>query len=191
MIRREDCVKSKSTTQSVIDTIRDALIELLLKLQEIDENVELTLKRKATPIAELPDIITGNATNEQLVALLEEKIKLGMITAGQLANDTDSGMEEEVVSEEKIDAVATIAKDVGGEDKEKAPAYPPIYGNLITRTTGQTSSISPGQTTSGKIELTTFLNSINFIIFFLKQCLTTQMMRAMFHQDIPLKNKLN
>lgn len=121
----------------------------MLKLQEIDENVELTIKRKPAPVAELPDIISGTASNDQLVAALEEKIKLGMITAGQLANDIDSGMEEEPVSEtSKQEIVITAAKDQPTEDKEKVPAYPPIYGNLITRTTGQMSSASPGQTTA-------------------------------------------
>lgn len=154
IVRRDECIKSRDTTQGVIDTIRDALIELLLKLQEIDENVELTIKRKPPPVAELPDIISGTASNEQLVTALEEKIKLGMITAGQLANDVDSGVsEEEVVSEvSKQEIVITAAKDQPQEDKEKAPAYPPIYGNLITRTTGQMSSVSPGQAASaGKV----------------------------------------
>lgn len=153
IVRRDECTKSRDTTQGVIDTIRDALIELLLKLQEIDENIELTIKRKPPTVAELPDIISGTASNEQLVTALEEKIKLGMITAGQLANDVDSGVsEEEVVSEtSKQEIVITVAKDQPTEDKEKAPAYPPIYGNLITRTTGQMSSVSPGQAaTAGK-----------------------------------------
>ncbi|XP_063706410.1 outer dynein arm-docking complex subunit 3 [Culicoides brevitarsis] len=157
IIRRDACTKSRDTTQTVIDTIRDALIELLLKLQEIDENVELAIKRKPPPVADLPDIISGTASNEQLVAALEEKIKLGMITAGQLANDIDSGMEEEVLSESaaKQEIIVTAAKDQPSEDKEKAPNYPPIYGNLITRTTGQMSSASPGQTTAAAM----FVNS--------------------------------
>lgn len=163
--RREECIKSRDNTQGVIDTIRDALIELLLKLQEIDENVELTIKRKPPAVAELPDIISGTASNEQLVAALEEKIKLGMITAGQLTNDIDSGVsEEEVVSEtSKQEIVVTPAKDQPTEDKEKAPAYPPIYGNLITRTTGQMSSASPGQAaTAGKISIRFILKISRF-----------------------------
>lgn len=149
--RCKACVKAKNSTQSVIDTIRDALIELLLKLQEVDENVEATLKRKPHGVDEIPDIIAGNATNEKLVSLLEEKIKMGMITAGQLANDIDSGVSEEEIAAEVKEEVAaavapTAASQPGGataEGIEKASNYPPIYSNLIMRTAGVLSSTSP------------------------------------------------
>lgn len=149
-LRCEECIKSKNTTQRVIDTIRDALIELLLKLQEIDENVEMTLKRKPTLNVHIDEIVSGKASNEQLVALLEEKIKMGMITAGQIANDVDSGVsEEEIVSEAREDAPVAAATGATGEGIEKAANYPPIYSNLITRTTGQPSTSPAAQT--GKI----------------------------------------
>lgn len=144
-VRCAKCIRAKDATQSVIDTIRDALIELLLKLQEIDENVEMTLKRKPTRTADLPDIIAGKASNEQLVGLLEEKIKMGMITAGQLANDVDSGVSEEELTADPKELVLPVTPSAGatGEGIEKASNFPPIYSNLITRTTGALSSTSP------------------------------------------------
>lgn len=145
-LRCEVCIKSKSNTQRVIDTIRDALIELLLKLQEIDENVEMTLKRKPILNVDIDEIVSGKASNEQLVALLEEKIKMGMIAAGQLANDADSGVsEEEIVSESREEIVTPSATGATGEGIEKAANYPPIYGNLISRTTGQPSTSPAAQ----------------------------------------------
>lgn len=101
------------------------------------------MKRKPAKIADLPDIIAGNATNEQLVGLLEEKIKMGMITAGQLANDIDSGVSEEEMALDVKEMVAAQSAGATGEGIEKASNYPPIYSNLITRTTGALSSTSP------------------------------------------------
>jgi hypothetical protein len=79
-----------------VEAIRESLIELLLKLQEVDECVEHQTKKKVIqPTVDLPDIIAGVISTSDLVELLETKIKLGMIASGQRAIDLDSGVEED------------------------------------------------------------------------------------------------
>ncbi|XP_035789301.1 coiled-coil domain-containing protein 151-like [Anopheles albimanus] len=179
--RREECEKAIDYTRNVFNTIKDALIELLLKLREIEESLDAAYgsRRVALKPPELKDIASGRMAVEELGSLLEERIKLGLIASGQLVVDLDSGLSED--DEDKggsgalstTSAVSTIGQQqqlapattgpspAGGtsssvmstsspaEDREKPPAYPPVYMNLIAgRTTAQISSASPGQGTT-------------------------------------------
>ncbi|XP_053681958.1 outer dynein arm-docking complex subunit 3 [Sabethes cyaneus] len=150
---REECEKSIDYTRNVFNTIKDALVELLLTLREIDENIgpQFTRWMPSQPMEQL-DLSSGNISVDDLGNMLEEKIKLGMIASGQLANDEDSGMSEEE-SEALRPASAllvpastpSVGTSSGLDDREKPPAYPPVYINLIAgRTTAQISSASPG-----------------------------------------------
>lgn len=163
-------------TTLVLQSIKEALIEMLLKLQELDEmTAEIQAKRKlAKPSASpLPDLISGNLSTEQIVKMLEEKVKAGMVASGQYLEGHDSGVSdtEEAVSEPKPSLLAESASklkspDEGeaaeGEDAtakrpkspsvmtdfgidEKPSPYPQVYSSLITgRSTGLVSSASPG-----------------------------------------------
>ncbi|XP_055615227.1 outer dynein arm-docking complex subunit 3 [Toxorhynchites rutilus septentrionalis] len=151
--RCEECNKAIGYTKNVFNTIKDTLIELLLTLREIDENLEIQFSRRMTmKQAELLDLSSGNISVDDLGNMLEEKIKLGMIASGQLANDADSGVSEdesEVPRPTSALQIPTSSPSVGTssvqEDREKPPAYPPVYMNLIAgRTTAQISSASPG-----------------------------------------------
>jgi hypothetical protein len=85
-----------ASERTAVEAIRESLIELLLKLQEVDECVEHQTKKKVIqPTVDLPDIIAGVISTSDLVELLETKIKLGMIASGQRAIDLDSGVEED------------------------------------------------------------------------------------------------
>lgn len=153
--RREECEKAIDYTRNVFNTIKDSLVELLLSLREIDENLDAQFLRSRTPTkqVDLLDITSGNISMDDLGNMLEEKIKLGMIASGQLANDVDSGLSEDEAEPPPRPASAlqipVTSPSVGTssvqEDREKPPAYPPVYVNLIAgRTTAQISSASPG-----------------------------------------------
>jgi hypothetical protein len=154
--RKKEFDKEAEHTKSVLGSIKDALIEMLLKLQEVEEHVEVQTKKKGKPEpkSDISDLISGNISSEQLVKTLEEKVKLGMIASGQLAADIDSGLSDEeetepksmivgdqIVAEERIrtPSITSFAMD------EKPPPYPTVYSNLIAgRSTGLVSSASPG-----------------------------------------------
>lgn len=151
-------------TNIVLQSIKDALVEMLLKLQEVDDmTAEIQARRRAAkPLSvPLPDLVSGNISTEQIVKMLEEKVKVGMIASGQLGDGIDSGLseDEEDVAEVKAieppkDETAEPALDEVERVKspsitsfaidEKPTAYPQVYSSLITgRSTGLVSA-SPG-----------------------------------------------
>jgi coiled-coil domain-containing protein 151 len=161
-------------TMVVLQSIKEILVEMLLKLQEVDEvTTEIQVKGKLVkpPSFPLPDLISGNMTTEQILKLLEEKVKLGMIASGQFLDGHDSGVsdtEEVVVAKpallelpvqeeierselepyeeeegQKLPKSPSVMTDFGID--EKPATYPQVYSSLITgRSTGLVSSASPG-----------------------------------------------
>ena len=97
----------------MFDTIKDALIELLLKLREIEESLDTASPYgRRTPLkpAELKDITSGKLAVEELGNLLEERIKLGLIASGQLTADADSGLsEDEGETDRPVPAGVTVS----------------------------------------------------------------------------------
>lgn len=156
--RREECEKAIDYTRNVFNTIKDSLVELLLSLREIDENLDVQfIRRTPTKQPDLMDISVGDISVDELGNILEEKIKLGMIASGQLANDIDSGLSEDESeaplrppSALQIPASSPSAGTSSvADDREKPPPLPPVYVNLIAgRATAQVSSASPGPGTT-------------------------------------------
>lgn len=166
--RRNELEIEADRTMVVLQSIKEALVEMLLKLQEVDEvTTEIQVKGKISkPVSiPLPDLFSGNMSTEQIVKLLEEKVKAGMIASGQLLEGYDSGLEVEEVKprlplEElfKIDDSELLPIEEGTEKPPKSPSvltdfgidekpasYPQVYSSLITgRSTGLVSSASPG-----------------------------------------------
>lgn len=162
--RRKALETEAQRTNVVLQSIKDALVEMLLKLQEVDEvTAEIQAKRRAAkPLSIiLPDLVSGNVSTEQIVKMLEEKVKVGMIASGHLG-DVDSGLSEDEEELETKLLVEPIEKaDEPGEPNEmlepmkspsiqsfaideKPTAYPQVYSSLITgRSTGLVSA-SPG-----------------------------------------------
>lgn len=136
---------------------------MLLKLQEVDEmTAEIQAKRRAAkPLsAQLPDLISGNISTEQIVKMLEEKVKVGMIASGQLGDGYDSGLLSEEEEEPEVKPIeppkdetvelTEVPERVKSPSitsfaiDEKPAAYPQVYTTLITgRSTGLVSA-SPG-----------------------------------------------
>lgn len=161
--RKKDFEMEAQRKNIVLQSIKDALVEMLLKLQEVDEmTAEIQAKRRAAkPLgAPLPDLVSGNISTEQIVKMLEEKVKVGMIALGQLGEGVDSGLsdeEEDVIEvkpieppKEEGEAVAEGVELVKSASitnfaiDEKPAAYPQVYSSLITgRSTGLVSA-SPG-----------------------------------------------
>ena len=182
-VKRGELELEAERTTAVLQSIKDALIEMLLKLQELDEmTAEIQEKRKMSkPTAlPLPDLVSENMSTEQIVKMLKEKVKVGMIASGQLLEGHDSGVSdsEEVVSEAKPElpvdeSAATLKSEKDEEDEESGeieklkksssvatnfaiddkPAFPQVYSSLITgRSTGLVSSASPGGGMAGGSE---------------------------------------
>lgn len=163
--RKKDLETEAQRTNVVLQSIKDALVEMLLKLQEVDEvTAEIQAKRRAAkPLSvPLPDLVSGNISTEQIVKMLEEKVKVGMIASGQLG-EIDSGLsedEDEMEIKPPVEA-APKEQEPGKEPSEtaervkspsiqsfaideKPTAYPQVYSSLITgRSTGLVSA-SPG-----------------------------------------------
>lgn len=108
---------------------------MLLKLQEVDETLDLQAKKKPVKVVNLPDLISGNISSEQLLKMLEEKVKLGMIAAGQRASGFDSGLSEDEMDDTQkltvtsaeglvVDTKTPSVKSFVMDDKEKPTAYP-------------------------------------------------------------------
>jgi hypothetical protein len=172
--RKNDLVVESERTMVVLQSIKEALVEMLLKLQELDEmTVDIQARRKLSkPLGfPMPDLVGGNISTEQIVKLLEEKVKVGMIASGQLTEGVDTTLSEEDVDIEEPKSIRmeqTIHEEDGedGEDDglgliggksilsaslqsfvidEKPTAFPQVYSSLITgRSTGLVSSASPG-----------------------------------------------
>ncbi|XP_058443406.1 outer dynein arm-docking complex subunit 3 [Malaya genurostris] len=152
-VRRGGCEKAIDYTRNVFNTIKDALVELLITLREIDDNLGTEYMRwTPTKQADLMDLSPDSVSIDDLGNMLEEKIKLGMIASGQLANEEDSGLSEEESEAPRPPSALQVpasSPSVGTssvqDDREKPAAYPPVYVSLIAgRTTAQISSASPG-----------------------------------------------
>ena len=162
--RKKDLETEAQRTNIVLQSIKDALVEMLLKLQEVDEmTAEIQAKRRAAkPLGvPLPDLISGNISTEQIVKMLEEKVKVGMIASGQMGVDIDSGLseDEEVIevkppepplkddtTTDQLDVVERVKSPsiMSFAIEEKPAAFPQVYSSLITgRSTGLVSA-SPG-----------------------------------------------
>lgn len=169
--RRSDLDVEAERTTLVLQSIKEALLEMLLKLQELDEmTAEIQAKRKlAKPSAlPMPDLVSLNMSTEQIVRMLEEKVKAGMIASGiQFLEGHDSGVSDTEEVEPKpslLDDSALKTVEEGGTlegdepakppkspsvitdfgIEEKATPYPQVYSSLITgRSTGLVSSASP------------------------------------------------
>lgn len=63
-------------TTSVIDSIKSTLLELILKLQEVDEAIDpIDGKSNRDDPFELADLLSGNVSNEQLLQVKSEIFK--------------------------------------------------------------------------------------------------------------------
>lgn len=197
-------------TNIVLQSIKDALVEMLLKLQEVDEmTAEIQAKRRAAkPLSvPLPDLISGNISTEQIVKMLEEKVKVGMIASGQLGDGFDSGLSED---EEEVEAkLIELPKEDLAEPSEmterpktpsvmsfaideKPSAYPTVYSSLITgRSTGLVSA-SPGAG-GGKLLNKNQIKSLGYSFLFLSFRMNFQApdlkRKQMFQADLFLNDK--
>jgi hypothetical protein len=157
-------------TNVVLKSIKDALVEMLMKIQEMDEfTAEIQSKRRITKNLNFPPF-DANLGTDQIVKLLQEKVKVGLIASGKIGDGVDSGLSEDEVDDVKVEASgddsklteSKAIKKVGDsleEDEqkrlktpsetnfaidEKPPPYPQVYSSLITgRSTGLVSA-SPG-----------------------------------------------
>lgn len=66
--REDECSQAAEHTVNVIESIKTTLLDLILKLQEVDETIDpQNLKSNKDDIFELADILSGNVSNELLL----------------------------------------------------------------------------------------------------------------------------
>ncbi|CAD7091000.1 unnamed protein product [Hermetia illucens] len=131
-------------TRKDIKIITEKLIEMIFKLQEVDE-CDVNLPDRVIPAVNLANYLENDATDEDLLNILGEKLRRGLKSVGQLPND-EGIMEDEDSGEIKVDelyvplasprALSTIVD-------EKPQPLPKCYMNLANR--GGQVSVSPGQ----------------------------------------------
>lgn len=67
MQRQEECQGAASHTVTVIESIKSALLDLTLKLQEVDEAIDPATDPNRHDPFELTDFLSGNVANELLL----------------------------------------------------------------------------------------------------------------------------
>lgn len=102
--REQDNARAADHSKNVLDSIRSTIIDLILKLQEIDESLdpENTFRH----LEKLTDQMLESTTNERLLQSLEDKLRRGLMATGQLVmREDDSGRETD--DYEAIESVET------------------------------------------------------------------------------------
>lgn len=89
--KKNDCVQRAEQSKNVCEHIRSTIIELILRLQEIDEVMEsppmfLGQQNVTKEIFSANDL-TENHSDQSLLQLLEDKIKRALVLSGQAASD--------------------------------------------------------------------------------------------------------
>lgn len=147
-IRRTDCDHDAEHSRAVIGSIKDNLLDLLLKLREIDELTERPIMRNVFQDHEDGDL--GLLPTGQLMRMLQEALKLGlMASGGQVTKEVDAA---EVVVEDELDvriplqSPSSAVESAPGLDVHKKAPFPPCYTNLMAnRGTGAVTANSPAQ----------------------------------------------
>lgn len=93
-------------TNVVLKSIKNALVNMLTKLQEMDELTgDLQAKRRVAKNLNFPTGPVNEATTstDQIVKMLQEKVKVGLIATGKIGDGEgiDSGLDEEEEEEEE------------------------------------------------------------------------------------------
>ncbi|KAG4068721.1 hypothetical protein HA402_002412 [Bradysia odoriphaga] len=142
--REEQCMKSYAHTNYVISSIKSTLLDLVLKLQEVDEAID-PVQAGGNIDFQLEDLISGNIANDLLLRILEDKLRKGLISSGQVEKETCLDEDDLAIKSPCPTPRTTSALD----ERERLPpqAFPTCYSNLMAgrTTTGQISSASPGQ----------------------------------------------
>lgn len=152
--RQDDCESASEHTRKVIGSIKDHLLDLLLKLREIDELTERPIMGKVFQGYEVGDLSLCEIPSFQLLKMLQEALRLGLLASGQLNKEfqeekdskTDEGMIDEMDITIPLQSPPSAVEGPTGADILKPTSFPPCYINLMAnRGTGAITANSPGQ----------------------------------------------
>lgn len=154
--REEECLNNSTHTQLVILSIRDNLLELLVKLREVDDLAERPIMRKV--FQDYADTLAmDDLPSTQMLKMLQESLRLGLMASGQMTKELEQNMAESDEDLLEIRIPLQSPTSAAGEanlntECMKRASFPPCYVNLLAnRGTGAVTASSPGQpTTMGK-----------------------------------------
>lgn len=156
--RQEECQNSENHSRSVCVSIKDGLIELLLKLREVDELTERPImKRVFQEYAEItPETSGADISSSQLLKMLQEALRVGLMASGQMTRDVEqTALEDQLDMKIPIQSPSSVAEGNLNTELNKRTPFPPCYVNLMAnRGTGAVTASSPGQPAAiGKADL--------------------------------------
>lgn len=148
--RREECAIQADHTRTVIGSIKDNLLDLLLKLREVDELTERPIMKKVfQEFGDISEVNIGNFSSSQLLKMLQEALRLGLMASGQMTKELEASiveMEEQLDIRIPLQSPSSAAEGQMNMDMIKRTAFPPCYVNLLAnRGTGAVTACSPGQ----------------------------------------------
>lgn len=157
--RQLDCTKDSQHTHLVIGTIKENLLELLIKLREVDELTERPIMIKVfkdyTETLSMDDL-----PSSQMLKMLQEALRLGLMASGQMTRELEQSMveleEDQLEIRIPLQSPTSAAEGNINTEFSKRAVFPPCYVNLLAnRGTGAITASSPGQPTpiAGKLLL--------------------------------------
>ena len=140
--RKEQCTSESEHTQSVIRSIKDNLLELLLKLREVDELTERPIMKKVfLDCSETMEELSS----PQMLKMLQEALRLGLMASGQMTKELELSLNEvddPLAIRIPLQSPPPVAE--GNMEMMKRTAFPPCYVNLLANR-GTVTACSPGQ----------------------------------------------
>lgn len=148
--RQEECVEATRHTETVIASIKDNLVEMLLKLREVDELTERPIMKKVfQDYGEISAESNGeDIPSAQLLKMLQEALRVGLMASGQMTRELDQTMVDGDQLEIRIplQSPSSVAEANLATELNKRTPFPPCYVNLLAnRGTGAITASSPGQ----------------------------------------------
>lgn len=107
----------RERTNVVLESIKNALVAMLMKLQEMDEvTSDLQAKRRVAKNLNFPthEMVNEATSTDQIVQMLQEKVKVGLIATGVIGDGEgiDSGLSEEDEEPEEFARKASVAERI-------------------------------------------------------------------------------
>lgn len=147
--RKEECVKDTEHTHLVIASIKDNLLELLIKLREVDELTERPIMNKV--FKDYTDTLSmDHLSSTQMLKMLQEALRLGLMASGQMTKELEQSMvdaeEDQLEIRIPLQSPTSAAEGNINTEMSKRTVFPPCYVNLLAnRGTGAITASSPGQ----------------------------------------------
>lgn len=99
-------------TNYVINSIKSTLLDLVLKLQEVDETIDALESRESGTIAyQLEDLLSGNIANYILLQVLKKKKTKWNLKKIKIFQILEDKLRKGLISSGQVDKEATLSDD--------------------------------------------------------------------------------